>query len=141
MNILKKIVLSTAILAAFATVSAPAFAAEEHVDKNAVVKAAAAETRAKIQEAIVFAEKGIADVGHAGAFTDKKEFIAKIGEARQAQKEYRYEQTERLRQKLNDKLRGARESADIGMGEALHETKAALAIVDEMDVIYNAAHK
>jgi large subunit ribosomal protein L7/L12 len=138
MNILKKIALSVTMVAAFATVSTSAFAAE---DKNAAVKAAAAETRTKIQEALVFAEKGIADEGHAGAFADKKEFVAKIAEARQAQKEYRYEQTERLRQKLNDKLRGARESADISMGEAVKETKAALDLLDEMDSIYNAAHK
>jgi hypothetical protein len=140
MNTFKKIALSAAIVAAFAAVSAPAFAAEESRDKNVLVKAAASTTRTQIADAIAFAEKGIADAGHAGEFADKKAFVAKIGEARQSQKEYRYEQTERLRQKLNDKLRGARESADLGMGEALSETKAALAILDEMDVIYNAAH-
>lgn len=131
MNILKKIALSTAIVAAFATVSAPAFAAEEHVDKNAVVKAAAAETSAKVNEAISIAEGN----------GDKAAFIAAIGEARQAQKEFRYEQTERLRQKLNDRLRTARESADSSMAEAGAAAKEAAVLLNEMTQIYNAAHK
>lgn len=102
MNIIKKIALSVAMVSAFAAVSAPAFAAEEHKDKNAVVRAACEGTGVKLQEAISIAEKS----------SDKAAFIAAIGEARQLQKEFRYEQTERLRQKLNDKLRAARESAD-----------------------------
>lgn len=131
MNILKKIALSAAIVAAFATVSAPAFAAEEHVDKNAVVKAAAANTIAKINEAISIAEGN----------GDKATFIAAIGEARQLQKEFRYEQTERLRQKLNDKLRAAREGADTSMAEAGTAAKGAAEILKEMVQIYDAAHK
>ncbi len=132
MNILKKIALSTAIVAAFATVSAPAFAAEEHVNKNAVVKAAAEGTIAKVNEAISIAEGN----------GDKAAFIAAIAEARQQQKEFRYEQTERLRQKLNDKLRVAREAADSGtMSDAGTAAKEAAAILTEMKGIYDAAHK
>ena len=131
MNIFKKIALSTAIVAAFATVSAPAFAAEEHVNKNAVVKAAAEGTIAKVNEAISIAEGN----------GDKVAFIAAIGEARQAQKEFRYEQTERLRQRLNDKLRVAREAADSNMAEAGAAAKEAAAILTEMKGIYDAAHK
>ena len=82
MNIFKKIALSTAIVAAFATVSAPAFAAEEHADKNAIVRVAADATKAKIEEAISLAEKG-----------DKTAFIAAVSDARQLQKEFRYEET------------------------------------------------
>lgn len=130
MNILKKIALSTAIVAAFAT--APTFAAEEHVDKNAVVKAAAAETIAKVNEAISIADGS----------GDKAAFIAAIGEARQAQKEFRYEQIERLRQKLNDRLRSAREAADQGtMSDAGKAAKEAAALLVEMKGIYDAAHK
>lgn len=131
MNIFKKIALSTAIVAAFAAVSAPAFAAEEHGDKNAIVKAAAADTIAKVNEAISIAEGN----------GDKAAFIAAIGEARQAQKEFRYEQTERLRQKLNDKLRAAREAADTSMSEAGAAAKAAAEVLKEMKEIYDAAHK
>lgn len=132
MNFLKKIALSTAIVAAFATVSAPAFAAEEHGDKNALVKAAAESTIAKVNEAISIAEGN----------GDKATFIAAIAEARQAQKEFRYEQTERLRQKLNDKLRVAREAADQGtMSDAGAAAKEAAALLVEMKSIYDAAHK
>jgi large subunit ribosomal protein L7/L12 len=130
MNTFKKIALSAAIVAAFATVSAPAFAAEEHVDKNALVRAAGDATMAKVEEAVTIGEKG-----------DKVAFVAAISEARQLQKEYRYEQTERLRQKLNDKLRVAREASDSSMEEATNAAKAAVVILKEMDVIYSAAHK
>jgi hypothetical protein len=130
MNTFKKIALSAAIVAAFATVSAPAFAAEEHGDKNALVRAAADATMAKVEEAVTIGEKG-----------DKVAFMAAISEARQLQKEYRYEQTERLRQKLNDKLRVAREASDSSMEEATNAAKAAVVILKEMDVIYSAAHK
>lgn len=132
MNFLKKIALSTAMVAAFATISAPAFAAEEHGDKNAIVKAASESTIAKVNEAISIAEGN----------GDKATFIAAIAEARQAQKEFRYEQTERLRQKLNDKLRVAREAADQGtMSDAGAAAKEAAAILVEMKSIYDAAHK
>jgi hypothetical protein len=131
MNTFKKIVLSTAIVAAFATVSAPAFAAEEHKDKNVAVRAAADSTKAKIEEAITIADKG-----------DKAAFIAAVAEVRQLQKEFRYEQTERLRQKLNDKLSAAREAAtQDNMSEAGVAIKAALVYVKEMREIYDAAHK
>jgi hypothetical protein len=131
MNIFKKIALSIAVVGAFATVSAPAFAAEEHQDKNAIVKAAAALTITKVNEAISIADGN----------GDKAAFVAAIGEARQAQKEFRYEQTERLRQKLNDKLRAARESADSSMSEAGAAAKGAAEILKEMSQIYDAAHK
>jgi len=131
MNIFKKIALSIAMISAFAAVSAPAFAAEEHKDKNAVVRAAGEGAGAKIQEAISIAEKN----------GDKAAFIAAIGEARQSQKEFRYEQTERLRQRLNDKLRAARESADENLTQAGASAKEALAVLNEMKEIYEAAHK
>ena len=132
MNIFKKIVLSTAIIAAFSAISAPAFAAEAHKDLNVVVKAAADLTKTKIEEAIAIADKG----------GDKATFLAAISEARQAQKEFRYEQTERLRQKLNDKLSAAREAATSdNMAEAGLAIKAALVYTKEMREIYDAAHK
>ena len=132
MNIFKKIVLSTAIIAAFSAVSAPVFAAEAHKDLNIVVKAAADLTKTKIEEAIAIADKG----------GDKATFLAAVSEVRQAQKEFRYEQTERLRQKLNDKLSAARELATgDNMPEAGLSMKAALVQIKEMREIYDAAHK
>ncbi|MEN9898567.1 MAG: hypothetical protein RLZZ66_2216 [Pseudomonadota bacterium] len=131
MNILKKIALYIAIVSAFAAVSAPAFAAEEHKDKNAVVRAAGEGAGLKIQEAISIAD----------ANGDKAVFVAAISEARQLQKEFRFEQTERLRQKLNDKLRAARESADENLTQAGASAKEALAVLGEMKEIYEAAHK
>jgi uncharacterized iron-regulated protein len=131
MNILRKIALSAAMVAAFATVSTPAFAAEEHKDKNAAVKTAADLTKTKIEEAISLADKG-----------DKTAFLATVSEVRQAQKEFRYEQTERLRQKLNDRLTAAREAATSdNMPEASIAIKGALNYVKEMREIYDAAHK
>ena len=131
MNIFKKIALSIAMVSAFAAVSAPAFAAEEHKDKNAVVRAAGEGTGVKIQAAIAVAEKN----------GDKAEFIAAIGEARQLQKEFRYEQTERLRQRLNDKLRAARDSADENLSQGGASAKEALVVLNEMKENYEAAHK
>ncbi|MEN9757667.1 MAG: hypothetical protein RL755_1854 [Pseudomonadota bacterium] len=131
MNIFKKIALSIAMVSTFAAVSAPAFAAEEHKDKNAVVRAAGEGAGAKIQEAISIADQN----------GDKATFIAAIGEARQLQKEFRYEQTERLRQRLNDKLRAARESADENLTQAGASAKEALVVLNEMKEIYEAAHK
>lgn len=132
MNMLRKIVLSVAMIAAFATVSTPTFAAEEHGDKNTVVRTAAELTASKLNEATAIAEGN----------GDKAAFIAAIAEARQAQKEFRYEQTERLRQKLNDKLRAARDAADKGsLQDANVVTKEASALLKEMMDIYNAAHK
>jgi hypothetical protein len=131
MNIFKKIILSTAIVAAFAAASAPAFAAEAHKDLNVVVKAAADATRVKIEEAVTIGDKG-----------DKAAFLVAVSEARQLQKEFRYEQTERLRQKLNDKLSAAREAATSdNMPEAALAIKAALVYIKEMREIYDAAHK
>ena len=131
MNIFKKIVLSTAIIAAFSAVSAPVFAAEAHKDLNIVVKAAADLTKTKIEEAIAIADK-------AG---DKATFLVAVSEARQAQKEFRYEQTERLRQKLNDKLSAARELATAdNMPEACLSMKAARVQIKEMREIYDSAH-
>jgi large subunit ribosomal protein L7/L12 len=65
-----------------------------------------------------------------------------IGDARQAQKEFRFEGTERQRQKANDKLRAAREAfeagdtatGDAGLAEALQS-------FTEMKATYDLTHK
>jgi len=132
MKVFKKIVVSLVMAMSMAAVSSSAFAAAEEKDKNIVVREAAENTIAKIEEAIsLIDQKG-----------DKAEIIKVIGEARQHQKEFRYELTERLRQKANDKLKVARESVESGDTQAAEETlKATLATFKEMKTIYDAAHK
>jgi hypothetical protein len=130
MNVFKKIVVSVAIAMSMAAVSSTAFAAEKK-DPNAVVREAAEGTIAKIEEAISLVEKG----------GNKEAAIAAITEARQLQKEFRYEPTERLRQRANDKLRVAREAVESGDTKSAEETlKATLATFHEMKVTYDAAH-
>jgi hypothetical protein len=127
----KKIVISLAMAMSVAAISSTAFAAEKK-DPNAVVREAAEGTIAKIEEAISLIEKG-------GSKEDTSNAIA---EARQLQKEFRYEITERLRQRANDKLRVAREAVESGDTKSAEETlKASLAQFKEMKVTYDAGHK
>lgn len=131
MNVFKKIAVSLVMAMSMAAISSSAFAAEEK-DKNAVVREAAEGTISKIEEAISLIDKN----------GDKAEVIKVIGDARQLQKEFRYELTERLRQKANDKLKVARESVENGDNQAAEETlKATLVTFKEMKTIYDAAHK
>ena len=125
MHALKKIILSVAIAAISSTVFAAAKGEEQ-------VTAAAEGTIAKIQEAVSLAEKG----------GNKDEIVKIINDARQLQKEFRYEITERQRQKSNDKLRISRdafEKGELQPGEA--KLREALAGYTEMKAIYDANHK
>lgn len=132
MKVFKKIVVSVVIAMSMAAISSTAFAAAESKDLNAIVRVAAEGTIAKIEEAVSLVEKG----------GDKAAAIAAINEARQLQKEFRYELTERSRQKANDKLRIAREALESGDTKSAEETlKATLAAFKEMKVTYDAAHK
>ena len=131
MNVLKKVAVSVVMAMSMAAISSTAFAAEKK-DPNAVVREAAEGTIAKIEEAISLIEKG----------GNKEEISNTIAEARQLQKEFRYELTERLRQRANDKLRVAREAVENGDNKAAEETlKASLAQFKEMKVTYDAGHK
>ncbi len=128
MTFFKKIAVSFIMAAAMAAVSSAAFAEAEGA---AVVKAAAEGTVAKIEEAVSLLEKG----------GDKAEIIKAINDARQLQKEFRYELTERQRQKANDKLRIARQEFENGEVQPAEATlRAALASFKEMLDQYNAAH-
>jgi large subunit ribosomal protein L7/L12 len=130
MKVLNKIAVSVAFAMSMAAISSTAFAAEKK-DGNAVVREAAEKTIAKIEEAISLIEKG----------ASKDETSSTIAEARQYQKEFRYEQTERLRQRANDKLRVAREAVDNGDTKSAEETlKASLAQFKEMKATYDAGH-
>ncbi|MFZ2726574.1 MAG: hypothetical protein WAX77_10010 [Methylococcaceae bacterium] len=125
MQLVKKIVIS----AIMATVSLTAFAEATGEGK---VRAAAEGTIVKIQEAVDLADQG----------KDAVEISQAINAARQLQKEFRYEGTERQRQKANEKLRVAREAFEKGDTENAKATlKEALGNFTEMKTIYDAAHK
>lgn len=131
MKVFKKIVVSLVVAMSMAAISSTAFAAEKK-DPNAVVREAAEGTIAKIEEAISLIEKS----------GGKEDTLTAITEARQLQKEFRYELTERLRQRANDKLRVAREAVESGDTKSADETlKASLAQFKEMKVTYDAGHK
>lgn len=97
---------------------------------DAKVKAAGEGALAKIEEAASLQAKG----------ADKEEIGKALSDARQLQKEFRYEGTERLRQKAGDKLRIARSQVDSGDAEAAATLKELQDMYKEMMKIYNAAH-
>lgn len=125
MNLIKKTLAFLLMMAAL--VSTSAFA---NSDRDAKVRAAADLTLAKMEEAVSLQGKG----------ADKAEILSLLSEVRQSQKEFRYEQTERLRQKAGDRLKTAREELEKGDANAGASLKATLDIYKEMMVVYNAAH-
>ncbi|QWF71344.1 hypothetical protein KEF85_02305 [Methylomonas paludis] len=125
MKIFKKTL--TALLMMSAMVSGAALA---NSAGDAKVRAAGELTLAKTEEAVALLEKG----------GDKAQVLQLLGEVRQSQKEFRYEQTERLRQKAGDALRIGREELEKGDANALTSLKKALGFYKEMFVVYNAAH-
>jgi large subunit ribosomal protein L7/L12 len=132
MKVLKKIAVSVVMVASMLAISSTAFAAEAHKDLNAVVSEAAKKTEATLLEAKGLLEKG---------GDTHEQILNNLNEARQHVKEFRYEQTERLRQKLNEKLKHARESFLKNDNEqTLADVNAALALYAEMKKIYDAAH-
>ena len=124
MKVSKKILVSLVM----AVVSSTTFAAPEG---EAKVKAAIENTLSSITAAQAASKAG-----------DLSGVSKAIGDARQAQKEFRFEGTERQRQKANDKLRLARESfeagdtaaGDAGLAEALKS-------FTEMKAVYEQTHK
>jgi hypothetical protein len=131
MKLLKNIAITVFMTASLLTVSSTTFAAEEKKDKGAAVQEAAKNTEAAMLEAKTLLEKG----------GESEQILKALNEARQAQKEFRYEQTERSRQKLNDKLTQARKAFDNNdNAKALADVNAGLAILADMRKIYDAAH-
>jgi hypothetical protein len=123
---IKKVLFSLAIAAGM-LMSASAFA-EGATD--AKVRAAGEGALAKINEAVSLQAKG----------ADKAEVLAALGEVRQLQKEFRFEGTERLRQRAGDKMKVAKnqvESGDAGAAATLKETQE---MYVEMMKVYSAAH-
>jgi hypothetical protein len=133
MKVLKKIAVSLVMAASILAISPTTFAAEAHKDLNAIVLEAGIKTEASLQEAKGLLEKG----------GDTSEQIKNaLNEARQSIKEFRYEQTERLRQRMNDKIKVARDSfIKNDNTKALAEVNEALVLYAEMRKIYDAAHK
>lgn len=125
MRTFKKIVLSVILAAASFTVAAEATG-------EAKVRAALEGTLAQIQQAI--------DMTNQGA--DAAKISAVIGDARQSQKEFRFEGTERQRQKANEKMKVAREAIDKGENAAAElQLKEALADFNAMKADYDKTHK
>lgn len=125
MSIIRKILTTLAITATLASSSAFAESASD-----AKVRAAAEGTVAKVEEAVSLQEKG----------ADKAEVLKALSEVRQLQKEFRFEGTERLRQKTGDSLKVARDQVEKGDANALEGLKITLAGYQEMLKLYKAAH-
>ncbi|WP_262965292.1 hypothetical protein [Methylobacter psychrophilus] len=129
--LLKKIAATLIITASMLAVSPIAFSAEEKVDKNALVEDAANKTEASMLEAKSLLEKG----------GESDQTLKALNDARQSVKEFRYEATERARQKLNGHLKSAREAFINNDNEkALTEIKAGLVVYSEMRKVYDASH-
>lgn len=131
MKLLKKIAVAVVMTASMLAVSSTTFAAEGK-DLNAIIKQAGESTEASLLDAKSLLEKG----------GDTSEQIkTDLNNARQSIKEFRYEATERLRQKMNDAIKNARLAFLANDNEkALADVNAALAFYAEMKVIYAAGH-
>jgi membrane-bound lytic murein transglycosylase B len=131
MKLLNKVAVTLVMGVSMLAVSSTAFSAEEK-DKNVAVANAAKHTEAKMLEAKSMLEKGGVD----GALIQEA-----LNDARQAQKEFRYEATERTRQKLQEKLKTSREALIKHDNEkALADLNDGLVIFAEMKKVYDAAH-
>ncbi len=127
MKALNKILIFLIMAASMATVSTNALAAPKGED---IVRAAIDNTLAAIKAAQAASKSG-----------DLSGITKDINDARQAQKEFRFEGTERQRQKANNKLRAARESFETGDTVAGDVALAeALKSFTEMKAVYDASH-
>ncbi|MCQ8105583.1 hypothetical protein NP590_15840 [Methylomonas sp. SURF-2] len=123
---IKKALVSLAMATAL-VMSSSAFAAGA---TDAKVRAAGEGALAKVEEAASLQAKG----------ADKAEIANVLSEVRQLQKEFRFEGTERLRQKAGDKLRIARSQVEEGDAGAAATLNELVAMYKEMMKLYNAAH-
>jgi large subunit ribosomal protein L7/L12 len=127
MQVLKKVLVSLVMAASMAVVSTTAFAAPKG---EAEVKAAIETTLAEITTAQAAAK--------AGDFTGASKSVL---DAANASKEFRFEGTERQRQKATDVLKAARksiETGDIAAGEA--SLDSAFKSFTEMKAKYDLTH-
>lgn len=122
----RKVLVSLVMTAAVA-VSSPAISSEA---TDAKVRAAGEGALAKVEEAVNLQTQG----------ADAADVEAALKEVRQLQKEFRFEGTERLRQKAGDKLRVVRKQVKAGDAEANDSLQELLAMYQDMMTKYNAAH-
>jgi large subunit ribosomal protein L7/L12 len=129
MNFFKNKAIMAIMATALITVSSTAFAKATGEDK---VTSAAENTIAKVEEAVSLVEKG----------AEKEAVIKAINDARQIQKEWRFEVTERQRERENNKLRIARDAFQKGETQPAEATlREALAGFKEMKSKYDETHK
>lgn len=126
MNLVKK-TFAVAFFAGALFANSAIAASEDH---NAKTREAGETAIAKVEQAVALAEKG----------GDKAEILQLLADAKQAQKDFRYEQTERMRQKAGDKLKAAREEVETGNANAKESLKGVLAAYKEMMSVYLKAH-
>jgi large subunit ribosomal protein L7/L12 len=128
MNLFNKKIIFAIMVSAMTALSASAYAKATGEDK---VTAAAENTIIKIEAALSLVEKG----------ADKEDIANTINEARQIQKEWRYEVTECQRERENNKLRIARDAFLKGEFQPSEATlREALAGFKEMKSLYDSKH-
>lgn len=128
MNSFKNILISLFMAATLASVSTSAFSKPAGQD---VVQEALKNTIESIELAVNLLEKG----------GDGEEVIKAIGSARQYQKEFRFELTERQRAKAVNILKRARsEMKDGSIQPAEQSLREALASFQEMKALYDKTH-
>ncbi|NOT12756.1 MAG: hypothetical protein HOP23_13135 [Methylococcaceae bacterium] len=128
MNFIKKKVILAIVASAIFALSSTVYAKATGEDK---VTDAAENTVAKVEEALTLVEQG----------ADKEAIVKAINDARQIQKLWRYELTERQRERENNKLRIARDAFQKGESQPAEATlREALAGFKEMKTLYDKNH-
>lgn len=128
MNSIKNIAISLAMVCALAAASTSAYAKPAGQD---TVTAAAENTIASIELAVSLMEKG----------GDNEAVIKAISTARQQQKEFRFEVTERQRAKAVNFLKSASSELKAGNTQPAEQSlRDALASFKEMKAIYDKTH-
>jgi large subunit ribosomal protein L7/L12 len=127
MQVLKKVLISFVMVASMAVVSSTAFAAPKG--------------EAAVKEAIESTISGITTAQAAVKSGDKEGASKAILEAANASKEFRFELTERQRQKATDQLKAARKSIDAGdIATGSAGLESALKAFTEMKAKYDLTH-
>jgi type II secretory pathway component PulJ len=128
MSLFKNKVMIAIMATAMIAMSSSVYAKAAGEDK---VTEAAENTIAKVEEAISLVEKG----------ADKEAVAKAINEARQIQKLWRFEVTERQRERENNKLKIARDAFLKGEAQPAEATlREALAGFKEMKAKYDLTH-
>lgn len=128
MKLLKNILISVTMAAALSTVSAPAFSKPAG---EAVVKEALEGTISSLEQALSLMEKG----GDAEAVNKA------ISSARQQQKEFRFEVTERQREKTVNVIKRAQTELKAGNTQPAEQAlREALTSFKDMKATYDKTH-